>query len=207
MGIAKGLEYLHVHCNPNIIHFDIKPQNILLDSEFNVKISDFGLAKWINRDQSQVSTLAKGTPGYIAPELIGGRKGTVKADVYSFGMVILEIVCGRKNSDYFQDEYLIDTVKRKAELDQLDDLVDTFQEDMQRHKGEAVKAIKIAIWCLQTYSRRPSMTKVVKVLEGSVDVEPISDYSFLTLFQSDSPLHGNHGGSTPLIASILSGPR
>ncbi|KAA8524010.1 hypothetical protein F0562_010559 [Nyssa sinensis] len=113
-GIAKGLEYLHMHCNSNMIHFDMKPQNILLDKEFNAKMSAFGLAKLIEMDQSHVSTAVKGTPGYIAPELIHKGNVSVKVDVYSFGIVILEIICGKKNTDLSQGEYLIDIVKRKV---------------------------------------------------------------------------------------------
>ncbi|RVW43058.1 G-type lectin S-receptor-like serine/threonine-protein kinase SD2-5 [Vitis vinifera] len=176
-GIAEGLKYLHVHCNPNIIHFDIKPQNILLDEKFNVKISDFGLAKLISRDQSDVTTVAKGTPGYMAPEFIRGRNFSAKIDV-------------------------------KAEEGQLSDLVDDRNEDMQCHKEEAVKLLRIGISCLQTdHHKRPSVSQVIHVLEGSMDVEPITDYSFLSMFPMDSPLEANRAVSAPLIASVLSGPR
>ncbi|KAL6314597.1 hypothetical protein AAG906_026937 [Vitis piasezkii] len=184
-GIAEGLKYLHVHCNPNIIHFDIKPQNILLDEKFNVKISDFGLAKLISRDQSHVTTVAKGTPGYMAPELLVDEKSGLP-----------------------QVDYLIDMVKVKAEEGQLSDLVDDRNEDMQCHKEEAVKLLRIGISCLQTdHHKRPSVSQVIHVLEGSMDVEPITDYSFLSMFPMDSPLEANRAVSAPLIASVLSGPR
>uniref|UniRef100_A0A5B7BMV9 non-specific serine/threonine protein kinase n=1 Tax=Davidia involucrata TaxID=16924 RepID=A0A5B7BMV9_DAVIN len=206
-GIAKGLDYLHVHCNPNIIHFDIKPQNILLDADFNAKISDFGLAKLIDRDQSQVLTAFKGTFGYVAPELFKGTNISVKADVFSFGIVLLEIVCGRKNVDSSQSELLIDIVKERAEMDQLNDIVD---EDMQCHKEDATKMIKIAVWCLQAHDRRPSMSVVVKVLEGLVDMDSAANYCFSTMAHTETHLQANLGvptDSTPLVASILSGPR
>ena len=102
LGIARGMEYLHQGCNQRILHFDIKPHNILLDYNFNPKISDFGLANLCARDQSIVSlTAARGTMGYIAPELYSRNFGGVsyKSDVYSFGMLVLEMVSGRRNSD------------------------------------------------------------------------------------------------------------
>ncbi|KAJ0713725.1 putative protein kinase RLK-Pelle-SD-2b family [Helianthus annuus] len=103
LDIAKGLAYLHEDCMQKIIHLDIKPQNILLDTDFNAKVSDFGLSKLINRDQSQVMTRMRGTPGYMAPEWLSSVI-TEKVDVYSFGIVLLEILCGRRNFDRSQPE-------------------------------------------------------------------------------------------------------
>ncbi|KAJ4726477.1 Receptor-like kinase [Melia azedarach] len=205
--IAKGLEYLHDHCNPNIIHFDIKPQNILLDEDFNVKISDFGLARLIDHDQTHVSTMPKGTPGYMAPELIRGRNITAKIDIYSFGVVILEIICGRKNSNSWHGDYLIDTVKIKAQEDQLSDLVDEQSEDIQRNNEHAVKMIQIAILCLQkNLYRRPSASILVKVFEGLMNLEPVTDYSFLNSVHVETHQEANPG-DTSILASVLSGPR
>ncbi|KAK8677352.1 hypothetical protein V6N13_142896 [Hibiscus sabdariffa] len=102
LGIAKGIEYLHQGCEQRILHFDIKPHNILLDENFNLKISDFGLAKLCSKEQSAVSmTAARGTMGYIAPEVLSRYFGNVsyKSDVYSFGMLLLEMVGGRRNID------------------------------------------------------------------------------------------------------------
>ncbi|XP_073123790.1 uncharacterized protein [Henckelia pumila] len=97
LGIAKGIEYLHEGCDKQILHFDIKPHNILLDGNFNPKICDFGLAKLCSKEQSAVSmTAARGTMGYIAPEMLSRTIGRVsyKSDVYSFGMLLLEMVGG-----------------------------------------------------------------------------------------------------------------
>ncbi|KAJ4730391.1 Receptor-like kinase [Melia azedarach] len=95
LGIAKGLTYLRQDCRQKIVHLDIKPQNILLHENFNAKVSDFGLSKLINRDQSQVVTTMRGTPGYLASEWLSSVI-TEKVDIYSFGVVLLEILCGRK---------------------------------------------------------------------------------------------------------------
>ncbi|KAL5989753.1 hypothetical protein ACLOJK_010647 [Asimina triloba] len=102
-GIAKGLTYLHDECLQRIIHLDIKPHNILLDDNFNAKVSDFGLSKQMDRDQSQVQITMQGTPGYIAPEWRQLRV-SLKFDIYSFGIVVLETVCGRRNFDSSRSE-------------------------------------------------------------------------------------------------------
>ncbi|TYI99672.1 hypothetical protein E1A91_A13G033200v1 [Gossypium mustelinum] len=171
--IAKGLAYLHEGCNQKIIHLDIKPQNILLDENFNARISDFGLSKLIGRDQSRVVTAMRGTPGYIAPEWLSSVI-TEKADVYSFGIVVLEILCGRRNVDKSQQEedmHLLRLFRRKQEEGQLLDLVDQCRDDMQSNATEVVEMMKVAAWCLQNeYARRPSMSAVVKLFEDSNDV-------------------------------------
>ncbi|KAM7473998.1 hypothetical protein LguiB_021241 [Lonicera macranthoides] len=206
IGLAKGLEYLHVLCNPSIIHFDIKPQNILLDGDFNVKISDFGLAKLIDRDQSQVLTALKGTQGYVAPEFFSGTNISVKVDIFSFGIVILEIVFGRKNLDSTQSCPLINVVKEKAENDQLHDLVDGYLKDIQFQKEEALKMTKIGIWCLQAHNTRPSISTVLKVLEGQEELGPASEFCFATTLPTEFHLPVNSVQvSTPPAASILSG--
>ncbi|GLJ10853.1 hypothetical protein SUGI_0136630 [Cryptomeria japonica] len=99
LGTARGLAYLHEECADRIIHCDIKPENILLDAQFCPKVADFGLAKLVGRDFSRVLTTTRGTRGYLAPEWISGLPITPKADVYSFGMTLLEIISGRRNVD------------------------------------------------------------------------------------------------------------
>uniref|UniRef100_A0ACD5YWF7 Uncharacterized protein n=1 Tax=Avena sativa TaxID=4498 RepID=A0ACD5YWF7_AVESA len=177
LDIAKGLCYLHEDCRRKIAHLDIKPQNILLDDNFNAKVADFGLCKLINRDQSKVVTMMRGTPGYLAPEWLTSRI-TEKVDVYSFGVVIMEIISGRKNIDNSQPEEnveLINILREKTQNNQLIDLIDKHSDDMVSHQEEVVHMMKLAIWCLQHDSiRRPSMSTVIKVLEEL----PINIYMF-----------------------------
>ncbi|KAD7478830.1 hypothetical protein E3N88_01966 [Mikania micrantha] len=123
IGIARGLEYLHRGCNTRILHFDIKPHNILLDKDFCPKISDFGLAKLFHEKESKISmSHMRGTPGYIAPELFSRNFGEVshKSDVYSYGMMILEMVGGRKNIevevDHTSEIYFPHWIYKKVEL-------------------------------------------------------------------------------------------
>jgi len=213
--IAKGLAYLHEECRQKIYHLDIKPQNILLDENFEAKVSDFGLAKLIDKDQNQVVTTLRGTPGYMAPEWLSSII-TEKVDVYSFGVVVLEILCGRKNLDRSQPEedmHLLRLFERKGEEGQLLDMVDKHNADMQLHGAEAVEMMKVAAWCLQSdYQRRPSMTVVVQVLDGFVIVPDNLDYNFInaparrTMAATDEDMDAIDDG-TPLLASVLSGPR
>ncbi|XP_065638538.1 uncharacterized protein LOC136061294 isoform X3 [Quercus suber] len=215
LDVARGLTYLHEECRQKIVHLDIKPQNILLDENFNAKVSDFGLSKLVDHDQSRVVTNMRGTPGYMAPEWLS-LVITEKVDVYSFGVVLLEILCGRRNLDRSQPEeamHLLDLFRKNIEEDQLLDLVDKYSEDMQLHRAEVVSMMRVAAWCLQNdFTRRPSMSMVVKVLEGDVNVESDLDYFF-----SNPSLPNMRAGvenqevhivtTTPLLPSVLSGPR
>ncbi|XP_076906611.1 G-type lectin S-receptor-like serine/threonine-protein kinase SD2-5 [Bidens hawaiensis] len=208
LDIAKGLAYLHEDCRQKIVHLDIKPQNILLDNDFNAKVSDFGLSKLIDKTQTEVMTTIKGTPGYIAPEWWSSII-TEKVDVYSFGIVLLEILCGMKNFDRSLPEeswHLLSVFQKCWEQGTLLEMVDEHSEDMQINGAEVVEMMKMASWCLQTdYTRRPSMSSVVKVLEGGMSVETSLDYNF-----TDPRLRKNNSQKkdlTPLLASVLSGPR
>ncbi|XP_076952715.1 G-type lectin S-receptor-like serine/threonine-protein kinase SD2-5 [Bidens hawaiensis] len=209
LDIAKGLAYLHEECRQKIVHLDIKPQNILLDNAFNAKVSDFGLSKLIDKTQTEVMTTIKGTPGYIAPEWWSSII-TEKVDVYSFGIVLLEILCGRKNFDRSQPEeswHLLSVFQKCWEQETLLDMVDTHSEDMQAHSIEVVEMMKVAAWCLQTnFKRRPSMSVVVKVLEGGMNVESNLDYNFTDIKIHDIAA-ADEKDFTRLSSSLLSGPR
>ncbi|KAK2967851.1 hypothetical protein RJ640_017229 [Escallonia rubra] len=173
VGIARGLEYLHRGCNTRILHFDIKPHNILLDEDFCPKISDFGLAKLCPRKQSIVSMLnARGTVGYIAPEVFCRNFGGVshKSDVYSYGMMVLEMVGGRNKIkpevDGSTEMYFPDWIYNQLELDEVgahNGIASEAENEMAR------KMVIVSLWCIQTVpSSRPSMTRVVEMLEGSI---------------------------------------
>ncbi|KAF5469087.1 hypothetical protein F2P56_013183, partial [Juglans regia] len=185
VGIARGLEYLHRGCNTRILHFDIKPHNILLDANFCPKISDFGLSKICPREKSIISMLgARGTVGYIAPELFCRIFGGVshKSDVYSYGMMVLEMVGGTNNIDaetgLTSETYFPHWIYKHLELDKelwMQDIIN--EEDEQNVK----KMIIVGLWCIQTNpSNRPTMSRVVDMLEGSLNSLQIPPKPFLS---------------------------
>ncbi|KAF9605629.1 hypothetical protein IFM89_017972 [Coptis chinensis] len=171
LGIARGLKYLHRGCNTSILHFDIKPHNILLDENFCPKISDFGMAKLCpTRDISSLSWLgARGTPCYIAPEVLFRKFGGVshKSDVYSYGMMVLEMIGGRKNidatvenlSEIYFPQWIYNHLKPDFNIERSFEM---FEEESTK------KMIIVALWCIQRHpSNRPSISKVVEMLEGN----------------------------------------
>ncbi|XP_062000945.1 rust resistance kinase Lr10-like [Rosa rugosa] len=174
LGIAKGIEYLHQGCDTQILHFDIKPHNILLDQNFIPKISDFGLAKLYPTKKSIVTlTAIRGTMGYMAPELFYKNIGGVsyKADVYSFGMLLMEMASKRKNLNPME-EHLSQIYFPSWVYDQYSqgndhlDMTNVSEEERVIIK----KMVIIALWCIQLKpSDRPSMDKVIEMLEGDVE--------------------------------------
>lgn len=173
IGIAKGLAFLHEEVQPYIVHRDIKASNILLDKDLTAKISDFGLAKLIPANMSHVSTRVAGTLGYLAPEYALRGQLTRKADIYSFGVLLMEIVCGRCNRNRRlppADQYLLQRAWRMLEKETLVELVDeAFREDL--YAEEAGRFLKIALLCTQGVPKlRPTMSAVVQMLQGEVDV-------------------------------------
>ncbi|XP_031111859.1 PR5-like receptor kinase [Ipomoea triloba] len=184
IGIARGLEYLHRGCRTKILHFDIKPHNILLDEDFCPKISDFGLAKLHTTKESFVSiTGARGTIGYVAPEVACRNFGAVshKADVYSYGMMVLEIVSGRKNVEHDVDRnseiYFPHWIYRRIELDKELGLKGIMNE---LDKEYARKMIMVGLWCIHVDpSIRPSISMVLEMLESSADLLPFPPKPYL----------------------------
>ncbi|KAJ8554320.1 hypothetical protein K7X08_024998 [Anisodus acutangulus] len=174
LGVARGIDYLHRGCDMQILHFDIKPHNILLDENFNPKISDFGLAKLCSSDDSIVSiTAARGTMGYMAPELFYKNIGGVsyKADVYSYGMLLMEMAGRRKNMNPFAD-HLSQIYFPTWVYDQFNEGNDIEMQDASEEDRRFVKKMMIvSLWCIQMKpADRPAMNKVVEMLEGNVDL-------------------------------------
>ncbi|XP_057732387.1 PR5-like receptor kinase [Arachis stenosperma] len=175
IGVAKGLEYLHKGCNTRILHFDIKPHNILLDENFCPKISDFGLAKVCTRKESMVSISGtRGTAGYIAPEVFSRNFGVIshKSDVYSYGMMVLEMVGRRRNiktevdasSETYFPYWIYNRLVSNQELG-LQSISNEFDNEKVR------KLTIVSLWCIQTNpSNRPSISTVVEMLEGRVEL-------------------------------------
>ncbi|PON69719.1 Serine/threonine protein kinase [Parasponia andersonii] len=187
LGTARGLFYLHEECSNQIIHCDIKPHNVLLDEFFTARIADFGLAKLLRTDQTRTTTAIRGTRGYVAPEWFRNLPVSVKVDVYSYGILLLEIICCRKN---FEAEALEEDQMVLADWaydcfidDKLSLLLKNDYEamsDMKRVK----KYVMVAIWCIQEDpSLRPTMKKVTQMLEGTVEVSiPPDPSSFISSF-------------------------
>ncbi|XP_021279545.1 rust resistance kinase Lr10-like isoform X2 [Herrania umbratica] len=194
IGVARGIEYLHQGCDQRILHFDIKPQNILLDMDFNPKISDFGLAKLFPKKESVVSiTAVRGTMGYIAPEVyFSGNIGNVsyKTDVYSFGMLLFEMVGGRKNKDL--------TVENTSQVyfpqwvyDRLASGEDLGIKGEKDGDADIAKKLSIvAIWCVQwDPSDRPPISTVIQMLEGRKGSLPLPPDPFASLSSEASDMN------------------
>ncbi|KAL6321341.1 hypothetical protein AAG906_016396 [Vitis piasezkii] len=196
LGVAHGIEYLHRGCDTQILHFDIKPHNILLDKNFTPKVSDFGLAKSYPIDHSIVSlTAARGTMGYMAPELFYKNIGGVsyKADVYSFGMLLMEMAGRRKNLNVFA-EHSSQIYFPSWVYDQFCEGKDIEMEDAtEEGKKLSKKLIIVALWCIQLKpSDRPSMNKVVEMLEGNVELLQMPPKPFLTPQEVPAEDHANN---------------
>ncbi|XP_016498144.1 G-type lectin S-receptor-like serine/threonine-protein kinase LECRK4 [Nicotiana tabacum] len=181
LGIARGLLYLHEECDTPIIHCDIKPQNVLLDNKYNAKISDFGLSKLLKMDQTRTDTCARGTVGYLAPEWLKNAPITPKVDIFSFGVMLLEITCGRRHIE-------LNRIEQEDEDDEGDDLLlinwaagctrSGRIDKLARGDPEVLnditrfeRFIMVGLWCIHPNPIiRPSMKMVTQMLEGTIKV-------------------------------------
>ncbi|KAB1211097.1 Cysteine-rich receptor-like protein kinase 2 [Morella rubra] len=200
LGTARGLAYLHEEFHVRIIHRDIKTSNILLDDDFQPKIADFGLARLLPEDQSHVSTRFAGTLGYTAPEYAIHGQLSEKADTYSFGVVVLEIICGQKSSEVKNEpegEYLLERAWKMYENDMHFELVDETLDPKDYTAEEIKKIIEIALRCTQSSAAlRPPMSEVVvslKSKEGSLEHAPPTKPAYV---DSDKKVRGDTSTST-----------
>ncbi|CAN1828372.1 G-type lectin S-receptor-like serine/threonine-protein kinase SD2-5 [Linum perenne] len=221
LGTAKGLAYLHQDCDVKIIHCDIKPENVLLDDNFLAKVSDFGLAKLMTREQSHVFTTMRGTRGYLAPEWITNYAISEKSDVYSYGMLLLEIISGRKNfvqTESSEKSHFPSYAFKMMEEGKLREILDS-KLKLDEEDERVGTAVKVALWCIQEdMSVRPSMTKVVQMLEGIYAVpkpptsSPLTARLYSGIFKSISE-EGASSGKSDCNSDVyqsavrLSGPR
>ncbi|XP_059594496.1 probable LRR receptor-like serine/threonine-protein kinase At5g10290 isoform X6 [Vitis vinifera] len=171
LGTARGLEYLHEHCNPKIIHRDVKAANVLLDEDFEAVVGDFGLAKLVDVRITSVTTQVRGTMGHIAPEYLSTGKSSERTDVFGYGIMLLELVTGQPAVDFSRlegedDILLLDHVKKLEREKRLAVIVD---RNLNRNYDiqEVEMMIQVALLCTQpSPGDRPAMSEVVRMLEG-----------------------------------------
>ncbi|CAA2999818.1 probable LRR receptor-like serine threonine-kinase At5g63710 isoform X2 [Olea europaea subsp. europaea] len=169
-GAAHGLEYLHEHCNPKIIHRDLKAANILLDDDFEAVLGDFGLAKLVDTNLTHITTQVRGTMGHIAPEYLSTGKSSEKTDVFGYGITLLELVTGQRALDFSrldeeEEVLLLDHIKKLLREEKHQDIVDG---NLNSYDLEEVKTIlQVAMLCTQSSPEdRPRMADVLSMLQG-----------------------------------------
>ncbi|XAR70962.1 Non-specific serine/threonine protein kinase [Bertholletia excelsa] len=165
LGLASALVYLHEECGNPVVHRDVKPNNVMLDSDFNAHLGDFGLARLL-QNRASVTTMIAGTPGYLAPEVSYTGRATPESDAYSFGMVVLEVICGKRNKGMLEDESMVDNVWSLYEQGALLDCVDKKLEG-KYDEVQVERTLMVGLACLQPdHMRRPRMRKVVQILRN-----------------------------------------
>ncbi|KAG6480082.1 LRR receptor kinase BAK1-like [Zingiber officinale] len=216
LGAARGLSYLHDHCDPKIIHRDVKAANILLDEEFEAVVGDFGLAKLMDYKDTHVTTAVRGTIGHIAPEYLSTGKSSEKTDVFGYGITLLELITGQRAFDLARlanddDVMLLDWVKGLLSEKKLDILVDP---DLQNTyvDAEVESLIQVALLCTRgTPMERPKMSEVVRMLEGDGLTERWEEWQKVELVRREKPIFVNSSwivdSTENLPPDELTGPR
>ncbi|XP_048619588.1 probable LRR receptor-like serine/threonine-protein kinase At1g29720 isoform X2 [Brassica napus] len=193
VGIARGLEFLHEGSMIRMVHRDIKTSNVLLDADLNAKISDFGLARLHEEEHTHISTKIAGTVGYMAPEYALWGHLTEKADVFSFGVVAMEIVSGKSNMKRKGSDDHVSLINWALTLHQRGDIMEIVDPVLQGdfNSKEAVRMIKVAFLCTNSSpSLRPTMSEAVKMLEGEINIREV---------MSDPGLYGHNWSISNLI--------
>ncbi|KAG7648437.1 putative protein kinase RLK-Pelle-LRR-II family [Arabidopsis thaliana] len=218
LGSARGLSYLHDHCDPKIIHRDVKAANILLDEEFEAVVGDFGLARLMDYKDTHVTTAVRGTIGHIAPEYLSTGKSSEKTDVFGYGIMLLELITGQRAFDLARlanddDVMLLDWVKGLLKEKKLEMLVDP---DLQGNytEAEVEQLIQVALLCTQSSPmERPKMSEVVRMLEGDGLAEKWDEWQKVEVLRQEVEL-SSHPTSDWILDSTdnlhameLSGPR
>ncbi|XP_078150992.1 G-type lectin S-receptor-like serine/threonine-protein kinase At1g34300 [Carex rostrata] len=214
IGTAKGIRYLHEECQQRIVHYDIKPGNVLLTTDFSPKVADFGLAKLCDRKNTHLTISGvRGTPGYTAPELWMRRAVTCKCDVYSFGMLLFEIIGRRRNFNQelqSENQWYPRWVWQKFEIGQIDTVFDV--ADIEKiHREKAKRMCNVALWCVQHRpDERPTMSSVLRMFEGEEEIkEPTDPFRYMLPYSlesivtsSTSNTSDNSSSSAPLIKFV-----
>ncbi|XP_057827099.2 L-type lectin-domain containing receptor kinase IV.2-like [Cryptomeria japonica] len=212
-GVATGLLYLHQEWEWVVVHRDLKSQNILLDSQFNAKLGDFGLARLHDHTQKAPTSGIAGTLGYIAPEIIATGKATVSTDVFSFGIVLLEVACGRwpvDESAETEKQILVEWVRKLYVEERIMEAVDT-KLGGQYNGGEMERVLKLGVLCSHPQPEcRPDMKQVLQILDGQAPIPlvHIAAVNRTFLIPEAKELSGakcsvNSAGSSPLTARYL----
>ncbi|KAJ3694721.1 hypothetical protein LUZ60_000098 [Juncus effusus] len=190
LGLASALSYLHQECEQKIIHRDIKTGNVLLDISFNPRLGDFGLARLMDHNKSPVSTLTAGTMGYLAPEYLQYGKATEKTDVFSYGVVILEVCCGRRPIDREDDlkgkknVNLVDWVWKLYSEDRLIEAADK-RLNGEFSQDEMIRLLSVGLSCANPNCvERPSMRRVFQILSGEAELIKVPKKKPLLVFCS-----------------------